>query len=760
MSDIVAIKEESTDTASQQGINFLPLLRMARRKALLIAAIASLVTSVYIYKDSKKNPPLRYTGGFQLLVEPLTLEAKSSEPNTLINSQGIPNDRLAAIDYPTMLRILKSPDILSQITERVRQEYKNFTADRLAKNLVVERIADSRNLQDASKILAISYTEIEPQLVQLVLETTAQKYLEYSLNSRKQGIDKGIQFIERQLPKLNREVTQDLDEIQKLQEQYQLVQADAKGESLIGTLRELESQQRETQKEIEEQNRVIESLGSKLGINTDEAITIAALRENPNYQKLIGQFKDKETELALASAKFKSNAPNVANLLEEKQKILELLNLETNKILVDREVSDRVNKFLVLNNENSILLTLLEQLVEAANELEKLQASDQALTKNIASYQQQAENFPQVSRKYKQLQQELNIANRTREQLLVQKDKLKIQGSQTETPWTVVSQPQVMQDYAGKPKPLPTDADNGALKGLIGGLFLGLATAFLIEKIRDVFYSTNDITDTIKSSVILAEIPSEQKNKILKNSSIFKKSKIDNRSSHLDSIGGDHTNIEFKNAFDELYANVYFRYREDSVKSIAVCSPSEGDGKSTVAMNLAKAIAADGKKVLLVDANSFDYQLPSLLASANQIEDNLFTIVASQKMLKNSVHREKLMNEFRNNYDYVIYDTPSLLNSTTARFLSVNTDGVLLIAAIEKTKKSLFTKAYEQIESFKIPLLGIVTNHAGSPQSEVERFISLDRVKLLKPSGDRQSSGANLNCSEAEVGSSQMKTEA
>ncbi|BAZ43123.1 lipopolysaccharide biosynthesis protein [Chondrocystis sp. NIES-4102] len=752
MSDIVAIEGKSTDTTPRQGMNFTPLLRTAKRKALLIVAIASLVTSVYIYKDNQKNPALKYTGGFQLLVEPLTLEAKSSEPSTLINSQGIPNDRLATVDYPTMLRILKSPDILSQITERVKKTYKNFTVDRLAQNLIVERVADSKNALDASKILAVSYTEQDPDLVELVLETTAQKYLEYSLNSRKQGINKGIEFIERQLPELDQEVTQDLNEIQKIQEQYRLFQADAKGESLLGKLSELESQQLETQKEIQEQTQVIKSLESQLGITANEAVTIAALRENPSYQKLIEQFKDRERELALASTKFKSNSPQVTNLLEEKQKISDLLDIETKKTIVDGEISDQVNKFLVLDNKDSILLTLVEKLVEATNERDKLQAREGVLSKNIALYDNQAQNFPEVSRQYKQLQQELSIANRTREQLLVQKDKLHIQASQTETPWTVVSQPEIMRDNAGNPKPLPTDADNGALKGLMGGLFLGLATAFLLEKIRNVFYSTDDISDAFKSSIILAQIPLEPRGKIVKNPQTIKniinkgkRAQNNDRSSFIDSIDGVYTNVEFKTAFEDLYANIYFRYRQDSIKTIAVCSASEGDGKSTIALNLARAIAADGKRVLLVDASLFNSQLAEMLVSANQVEDNLFTLIAPQKMLKNSINREKLMNEFRNNYDYVIYDTPSLLDSTTAGFLAVNTDGVLLVAAINKTKKSLFTKAYKQIEHFKIPLLGIVTNHAGSVKLETNPLVNLEQIKLLEPSSARKSSDAQIN---------------
>lgn len=205
MSNIVFSREENEQSyPPQQRINLLPLLRTGKRKALFIACLTALVAFVYTY-SSKKSSASTYAGSFQILVEPLTLEAKSSEPSTLINSNGVPNDKVAAMDYPTVLRILTSRDILSEIAGEVRAEYSDFGTNLLAENLTVERIQDGKNRFDASKILAVSYAGQDPQLVRLVLETTAQKYLDYSLSSRKQEIEQGLQFIEQQLPELNRE---------------------------------------------------------------------------------------------------------------------------------------------------------------------------------------------------------------------------------------------------------------------------------------------------------------------------------------------------------------------------------------------------------------------------------------------------------------------------------------------------------------------------------------------------------------------------
>ncbi|MEO1799626.1 MAG: hypothetical protein AAFR62_04270 [Cyanobacteria bacterium J06629_2] len=701
MSDLFFERAENEKSfPPQQRATILPLLGTLRRKAILIAAITTSVTLLYSHLNRGQKPPKEYAGNFQLLVEPLTSAAKSVDPIALAQSESRTSE-LFEIDYPSMIKFLTSGNILGDVVAEVKTQYPQFTLEQLKQNLQVERVGT--NKFDASKIIAINYTEKDPELVKLVLESTAQKYLDFSLNSRQEGVNRGIQFIERQLPELNEKVATSLNEIQTLQEKYQITEADTAGESVFGTVRDIQNQQLETSKEISEKQRIVANLQSKLNIGIDEAIAISTLRENPNYQNLITQLNDLEREIASASARFNASSPQISTLTEEKQQILSLLNAETRKILLNEEVSGRANRFLVLNNDDSILLSLVRDLVTAANELEMLDARKGAIDQTAGVYQQRAQQFPEVSRRYKKLQQELEIANRTREQLLVQQDKLQIQASQTETPWSIVSEPSIPQDGQGNPLPLPVRSQNKSLQGLMAGLLLGVGTAVLWEKIRDVFYSTEEVIAATSPSTVLAEIPYNAS---------FQRRYI--RQSWLKFLPPakvqEHQDEDFLAAFDRLYSNIYFRFRDASINSIAVCSANSGDGKSTVATGLARAISAQGHRVMLVGANSFSYQLPENTTTVSQIQNNLYISIVSQAAMNSSIQRERLMKQFAAEYEYVIYDTPAMLDSVTANFLSVNTDGVLLVTALKQTKKEDFNKALQQIEGFKLPLLGIVTN--------------------------------------------------
>ena len=70
-----------------------------------------------------------------------------------------------------------------------------------------------------------------------------------------------------------------------------------------------------------------------------------------------------------------------------------------------------------------------------------------------------------------------------------------------------------------------------------------------------------------------------------------------------------------------------------------------------------------------------------------------------------------LIEQFKENYDLVIYDPPHLLNFTDVNFLATHTDGLLMVVGIAKTHKSSVKKTVKQIEEFNLPTLGIVANH-------------------------------------------------
>jgi capsular exopolysaccharide synthesis family protein len=194
---------------------------------------------------------------------------------------------------------------------------------------------------------------------------------------------------------------------------------------------------------------------------------------------------------------------------------------------------------------------------------------------------------------------------------------------------------------------------------------------------------------------------------------------------------------------------------------IACTSPTGGDGKTTTAINVAGALAqAPDAKVLLVDADlrrpCIGRELtlgedtgPGLVgAIVNRdlgLEDVIrrrppFTLsilpagagVANPYELLKSPRLGELMEEARRRYDYVVVDTPPVVNIPDCRAIARYVDGFILIVAAHRTPRKLVEEALNSMERAKViglvfnaddrPLAGYYYGHNGSATGARDRW--------------------------------------
>ena len=183
---------------------------------------------------------------------------------------------------------------------------------------------------------------------------------------------------------------------------------------------------------------------------------------------------------------------------------------------------------------------------------------------------------------------------------------------------------------------------------------------------------------------------------------------------------------------------------------IQVTSPEPGDGKSTVAANLAAAVAQSGRKVLLIDADlrrPTAHKLFGLPESRGLVDlltgevgwehvtqptgiDRLSVLTAGSRtempaeLLSNSAVAETLRTA-RSEYDFVILDTPPLLAVSDPCIVAPYADGVLMVVRLNKNKRDHATHALQIVRSHGMNLLGTVINDsvaaAGSYYPEYHR---------------------------------------
>jgi capsular exopolysaccharide synthesis family protein len=191
-------------------------------------------------------------------------------------------------------------------------------------------------------------------------------------------------------------------------------------------------------------------------------------------------------------------------------------------------------------------------------------------------------------------------------------------------------------------------------------------------------------------------------------------------------------------AFRAVRTALYFSTHGESQKVIQVTSPNKGDGKSTVAANLALSIAQSGKTVLLIDADFrrprqhrlFGMSSPTGLASVLSEDCELIDAIQptgfpglsllpcgprpnNPAELLTSPRLEVVFEMLRDRYDYVIVDTPPLLAVTDPCVVAARVDGLLLTIRVSKDGRPAAVRAREMLMPLGVKILGAVVNGVG-----------------------------------------------
>ena len=244
------------------------------------------------------------------------------------------------------------------------------------------------------------------------------------------------------------------------------------------------------------------------------------------------------------------------------------------------------------------------------------------------------------------------------------------------------------------------------------GLALGLALAFLRERLDRRLRTQEDVEATFDQPV-LARVPRRGRNEA--------------------------SVTAFKESYRLLRTNLQFAAGGRQVKSLAITSGREGDGKTTAAANLAIASAEVGLRVLVVEA---DFRRPALqrelmptqteplrpglsnyLVEAASLDDVIFPtgrpnieiipagpLPPTPSALLESRRGQAAVAELTKEADLVIIDCPPLTIGADASVVAGWVDGVLLVLDLTSSTDQSVRRAVRQLEAVQAPLLGLLLN--------------------------------------------------
>ena len=594
---------------------------------------------------------------------------------------------------------LKMP--LEQAPLRRQRIFKTFD-----RNLKIKSIAGTR-------LIEVHFLSLDPQVAADVPNLLVKDLQEQDFRTRFAATAQVSDWLSKQLSDLKSEIASSQEKLNEVQKEAGILGADETNNIVTIKLDDLNRQLTDA-----EANRIIKQAVYQLARsgNPETISSIAGTSMvtggavNPNSLALLDTLRGQEAELktqyAQASAKFGSAYPLVGQLHSQLLQLNDSIQSEIKTLATRAE-----NDYLAAKQSEDMLRRAFETQKAEANRL-----NDKAIQYTI-------------------LKREVESSRTLYDDLLT---KLKEGGLLSGLHSTNI----VVLDPArtGAEPARPIYWLNLGV-GLLVGMFGGIAFAFVRDSLDNTMCTPADVEATVALPCVgivpdlaaCGDLPRKLRR---------------NKADLLDSNISTHPSSRLAESYRALRTWILHSEGEAPPKVILVTSALPREGKTTTSLNTAIALAQDGSKVLLLEA---DLRRPclhglvspptpagliGLLSTSGDFKPeafrhpeiaNLFVLPAglgrsSPAELLGSPRMKQCLDVFRMRFDFIVIDTPPVLSFTDAAIVSRYADAVLFVIRSEQTTKQSCLRARDAMERANIRISGILVNGANVNSADYQHY--------------------------------------
>ncbi len=369
--------------------------------------------------------------------------------------------------------------------------------------------------------------------------------------------------------------------------------------------------------------------------------------------------------------------------------------------------------------------SIIEAKIAEAFRLKGLDTIDQAhsaldlKTQQLATFEKAMAGFEAETRKLSVIKTQLDELERQAQETAKQNDLTHEQLLQAEAmamknPTAIFKVEQAAAVLLKEDKRIKVQAG-----GLVGGLFLGIMLALLVDKFDKRLRDPRDI-EPLFGATLLGTIPKIQELKRAK---------------------GEQARNLIAEEFRIIRTQVLFGHPGLNHKLIAVTSPSPGDGKTSLAVNLAISIAKAGRRVLLIDGDLRKpdvhrvFNIPDSPGFAELIQGShepgtvikkseiegleilpAGTPISRPSELLSRPEMARLLAALSDHYDHIVLDTAPLLPVSDTHVLAGMMDGVIVSFNAE-VDRDIVALAQDILRRSRANIIGTVMNQVKYRQS-------------------------------------------
>ncbi|MEL6247961.1 MAG: polysaccharide biosynthesis tyrosine autokinase [Cyanobacteria bacterium J06627_15] len=622
------------------------------------------------------------------------------------------------------------------------------TPERLAQGLQV-------TVLDGTDVLQIDYQSAQPELSAAVVNQIMQSYIATNIQSNRAEVRAARRFLERELPQAEADVERLSQALQQFNEQNRIVSLEKEADATVQAIAQLDSQIANTQAELARAESNAAGLRQQLGMPLDDALTLSALAQSSSVQQAYSNWQVAQTDLANARTRYTAQHPTIRELARQETAMAEVLQQRMYEVAgTGIPISSGTLQISPTQQR------LADELVAAEIQRSSIYNQLGTLASTRDAYVEWADVFPSLERTQIELQQRLDYARTTYEALLKRLQEIRLAENQNVGSARVVEAANVPSEASASSQLM------FLMLGSVVGVFMGIATAFLLDLIDRSIKTVKDAERAL-GYVMLGVIPKFelphtdwQNDLMLADAEGLPSERIVTLQSTFPMVAG---------AYQMLQANLRFISSDKRLKSIVITSSIAGEGKSEVCANLAASIAQTNRRVLLVDGDMRSPQqhhlwnvlnatgLSHVLVGEGQLRDavqpineNLSLLTAgvvppNPLALIDSERMASLLATFNEQYDYVIIDTPALAGTADAAVLGSLADGILVVMRPRWVTYDGALSAKTLLTRSGANVLGIVANGADL------KIESSEYVYSVQASGDTVIEAAPSPAPEREI---------